>query len=299
MRIFDLAIAYKWIYDIEFIELTEAIFQEEGLSTFIISDFNRDEVIKYLENGDIHFKAYLDRASDVDLSFEPISKLLQARKCFLINPHHKTEKAIDKSRMHEILLNEPIDLPETILLPSYKDHKHLPICEEDLESLGNPFIIKPSYFTGGGEGVIENGEDLQQIQEQRQANHDDKYLVQQKIYPHYFGKNRAWFRVFWAFGSVIPTWWDDQTHIYNRLTPAQIKRFDLQKLISITKRIAAITHLDYFSSEIAVTKEKKFYLIDYVNDQCDFRLKSQHPDGVPDEVVTGIIKSMKDRIELL
>jgi acyl CoA:acetate/3-ketoacid CoA transferase beta subunit len=31
-----------------------------------------------------------------------------------------------------------------------------------------------------------------------------------------------------------------------------------------------------------------FVVIDYVNDQCDMRLKSSHPDCVPDDVVEEI-----------
>lgn len=299
MKIFDLAIAYKWIYDVEFVELIEEIFQDEGLSTFLISDFNLKEVTELLSENKIHFRAYLDRASDVDPGYLPVADFLTQRKSYIINPHQKIEKAIDKSAMHRILLKEAIDLPETILLPAYKEVNHLPLKEDDLEVIGNPFIIKPSFYTGGGEGVVQNGENLDQIQRERLSNHEEKYLVQKKIYPNYFGKKRAWFRVFWAFGDVIATWWDDKTHIYEKLTEKQIARFELEKLETITRKVAAITKLDYFSSEIAVTKEGKFYLIDYVNDQCDFRLKSLHPDGVPDQVVSSFIESMMKKIRSL
>ena len=39
--------------------------------------------------------------------------------------------------------------------------------------------------------------------------------------------------------------------------------------------------------------KNKFVVIDYVNDQCDMRLKSLHPDGVPDEVVLEIINNLR------
>jgi hypothetical protein len=42
--------------------------------------------------------------------------------------------------------------------------------------------------------------------------------------------------------------------------------------VEIIDRIAEVTGMDFFSSEIAITKESgpdRFVLIDYVNDQCD------------------------------
>lgn len=54
--------------------------------------------------------------------------------------------------------------------------------------------------------------------------------------------------------------------------------------------------MDYFSSEIALTKKNRFVLIDYVNDQCDMRLKSIHPDGVPDSIVIQFIEQMKQKV---
>jgi hypothetical protein len=53
-------------------------------------------------------------------------------------------------------------------------------------------------------------------------------------------------------------------------------------------RIADITKLNFFSTEIAMVDRETFVVIDYVNDQCDMRLKSRHQDGVPDDVVNEI-----------
>ena len=89
---------------------------------------------------------------------------------------------------------------------------------------------------------------------------------------------------------------DDNTHIYFRVTRNDIEQFNLRPLIKITTRLAQITNLDYFSTEIAVTKDHKFVLIDYINDQCDMRLKSNHPDGIPDRVVIDFIERMEKKI---
>ena len=58
------------------------------------------------------------------------------------------------------------------------------------------------------------------------------------------------------------------------------------------KKIFNVARLDYFSSEFALNENDELFLIDYVNDQCDMRLKSKHADGVPDLVVVTFISEM-------
>lgn len=296
MHIFDLAIAYEWTYDKEFINLTERNFQRDGLRTFIISKDNLSEVVDDLRKKKIYFKAFLDRASDADIGFLPISKLLTRKKSWLINPHSKVIKSVDKLLMHRRLVKKHFRLPKTILLQSFDDNSKIDMNDNHLIELGIPFVIKPSLFSGGGEGVIKNAHSIVQIQEERRKNPHEKYLIQEKIIPRKIQNKRAWFRVLWAFDKVIPSWWDDHTHIYQRVTVADVERHNLLPLYRITKRLARLTKLDYFSTEIALTNDHKFVLIDYINDQCDLRLKSNHFDGVPNSVVNEFIERMKIKV---
>ena len=296
MHSYDLAIAYKWKYDNEFVELIESSFQRSGLKTFVIGKFNLSEVIDLTKRNKITFKALLDRASDEDFEFIPLTKLLKQKKCYLINPHKKVVKSLDKVLLHKKLIKKKFQLPKTFPLQPYFIQNELLITDEELELLGTPFIIKPATFSGGGEGVIRNATSLDQIHEERIKNHYDKYLVQEKIIPKTLNERRAWFRVIYAFGQVLPTWWDDKTHIYYPVTDTEAKIFNLLSLERISKKLAKITRLDYFSTEIALTRDHKFYLIDYVNDQCDMRLKSNHADGIPDEVVEEFVEAMKKKI---
>lgn len=297
MEHFDLAIAYTWEFDEEFVNLIENYFQSRGYLTFLIKPDNVDEVIKLLESKKLHFTCLLDRASDEDVSFIPIAQILKRRKCYVINPHNKVKNSIDKALMHNRLYESNFKLPKTFILPPFEQDFRLQISEKDLESIGIPFIIKPSYFSGGGEGVFKNANNLEVIQKARMNSPTERFLVQEKILPKVIDRKRAWFRVFWAFDQVIPTWWNDRTHIYNTLSNKELVNQSFQQLKKIVSRIAAITKLDYFSTEIAITKDHKFYLIDYINDQCDMRLKSNHPDGVPDEIVYQIIELMKQSIQ--
>jgi hypothetical protein len=296
MQTYDLAISYNWTFDHEFVELIEQILQEDGLKTFVITKQNFREVIELLRRKKIFFKTYLDRASDEDPEFEQITTILLRRKSYLINPFSKVRCAIDKAIMHKKLTKKRFLLPKTLILPAYNSKLHISIKEEQLDIIGRPFVIKPVLFSGGGQGVIKNAMTIAEIQEERSKNISERYLVQEKILPSNINGKRAWFRIFWAFGHAIPTWWNDNTHIYLRIAKNDIEEFNLRPLVKITTRLAQITNLDYFSTEIAVTKDHKFVLIDYINDQCDMRLKSNHPDGIPDRVVIDFIERMEKKI---
>jgi glutathione synthase/RimK-type ligase-like ATP-grasp enzyme len=299
MQIFDLAVAYTWKYDIEFINLIEKLFQKNGLKTFIIYKQNIHEVASLLRQRKLLFKAYLDRASDEDPEFEIITKLLIRKRCYLINPHKKTKKATDKSYFHKKLLRKNFRLPKTFIIESFDKSETLYLSDANLKELKIPFIIKPAIFSGGGQGVVKDASSIEQIQTERMKGHNEKYLIQEKVHPVKLENKRAWFRVFWAFGKVIPTWWDDHTHIYHTLTKEQIAKYKLQQLIKITQRLARVANIDYFSTEIVLAKNHQFILIDYINDQCDMRLQSLHVDGVPDVVVTQFIEQMRRKVSAL
>ncbi len=293
METFDFALAYVWEFDEEFISLIEKIFHQNGLSTFIITENNIFEITEKVKNRQLNFRCYLDRASDVDDNFLELAKILTRRKTYIFNPYKKVEHAIDKATMHLEFITAGINVPYSIIIPPHSQLEDLFISIDDLEILGRPFIIKPCNTTGGGIGVVTGAETLKEVLTARLKHSDDKYLIQENIHPIMIDGKRAWYRCYWAFGKSICVWWDDQTHIYNIIQPEEIEKFRLKKLFQITKTIQRLTGLDFFSTEVALNAKDKFVVIDYVNDQCDMRLKSLHPDGVPDETILKIINNMR------
>jgi hypothetical protein len=292
MENFDLGIAVVWEYDDDFVALVEKILQEAGLSTFVIGHHNLQEVTEKAINRKISFNCYLDRAWDVDARFEELGKIFLRRKTTIFNPYKSVLHAIDKASMHLEFMSSGLNVPYSIIIPPHSEIEDIFISVEDLAKLGRPFIIKPCNTTGGGIGVVTGAETLKEILDERLSNTDDKYLLQEKVFPKMLNGRRAWFRCFWAFGKVIPVWWDDQTHLYSLCNFEDIFNFNLKKLFSLTKSIARITNLDFFSTEIVLTNENKFVVIDYVNDQCDMRIQSKHLDGVPDAVAEQILLSL-------
>lgn len=291
-RFIDLLIARTWEFDKDFTDLLEATARSESVTTLIVEQSTLDSVVDSLKRRTEWARVLLDRASDEDDRFTAIAKELSGDGSMpparVINPSHYMHRAADKATMHLELLNSGIDVPYSYIIPPVSLYPDLPIGEHELQILGSPFTVKPANTTGGGHGVITNARTVEDIQKARNLHPNDKYIVQQTIRPAYLGNNRAWFRNFYVFGKVVLCWWDDSTHAFDVVTPLEEERFELSPMREIMKTVARASNLDFFSSEMALTVNELFIIVDYVNEICDMRLQSKHPDGVPDDVVRQI-----------
>ena len=299
---YDIAVAWNWDFDREFLQCIDSAATARGLTTHFIDQRNLAETVSGLQDGAHFFRVFLDRASDEDERFLPlanvISRIARApgrhETLRIINPHDLLRRASDKATMHLEFLSHSIHVPYTIIISPYSQRKEVELSLSELALLGRPFIIKPANTTGGGMGVVLGAESLKDVIETRQHHKNDKYLLQEKVVPVELAHRRGWFRVFYAFGLVLPCWWNDQTHVYEELTPKDEEAFGLEPLRSVATTIQQICGLDFFSTEIAMTSTEKFVVVDYVNEMCDMRLQSSHPDGVPDQFVFSIAEALVD-----
>jgi hypothetical protein len=290
----DLAIAWNWEYDGDFILGIERECSRRGLTTYRIEDHNLSETLRALRAGDLRFRAFFDRASDADEDYLALQPFVDAPGVRYFNPRRLVLHAADKATMHLELITHGVNVPNTIILSPARVSREPGIGTADLERIGIPFVIKPANTTGGGTGVIMNAETPAQIAAARLDHPDDKYLVQETIHPMLFDGRRAWFRAYYAFGKTILCWWDDQTHQYTTVTPDEEQRFGLAGLRPVVEIIRGACLLDFFSSEVAITPERKFVVVDYVNEVCDMRRKSLYANGAPDGVVDEIARLLAD-----
>jgi len=290
MRNYDLCLTWNWEYDADFVELLDLACQSHGLSLLQITSENLSEMMRSLENKEIAFQIFFDRASDTDPRFIPVVQWACNHAVHYINPHELACRAWDKVAMHQAM-SASMDTPFTIVLPSYDDQPLLPAI--DLASLGDGFTIKPA-LGGGGDGVITEATSLNQVLVARQQFPSQRYLLQAQIIPTRLGLRMAWFRVTYCVGKVYPCWWDNCTHIYTPVTSDETTSYHLSPLHSITSSIAQICGLELFSTEITLTPDGRFVIVDYVNDPIDLRLQSKTFDGVPNDIVRDITERLAE-----
>jgi len=284
---YDLCLPWYWEFDIDFVHMVEHACHEQGLTLWQVTPENLLESITALYKDEITFHTILDRAQGDDL-FDPILRWAVEHNVRLINSREVSLWSEDKATMHLELISAGIHTPYTILLSPFHEQPVIP--DPDLTPLGTQFVIKPSN-EGGGEGVILGASSLDQILRARMQFPEQKYLIQSTITPRTIQGRPAWFRVFYAVGETYPCWWHPFTHVSLLVTQTEEHKYELLLLHDITKRIASICKLDWFTTEIALTHEE-FVVVDYVNDQIDTRVRSKAVDGAPDEVMQSVANQL-------
>ena len=298
MKIYSIGLATDCQLDDDFFELIEKAAHLRGLDTYVVNPFNLEETLFQIENNQIRFLAYYDRASDTSTKFLKIYSMLSKDRILNFMEQDQQKTASDKSVMHNHFIKNKLNIPKTLILPEYSQQQSINLVENDLDILGRPFVIKPSIHTGSGSGVYLNGYTLSEVEEKRKEFPEDKYLLQEKIYPKQIYLKRFWFRSFYVCGSIITTWWDDYNHQYEPFSKRDLENINLNQIDLMMRKIYEICRLNFFSTELAMTDEKKIYAIDYVNEICDMRLKSKHIDGIPDEIVKRIAEEIVRYLEL-
>lgn len=302
MESFDLAVAWTWAPDVEFVRLLEKAVDARDARFLRIGTDNVRRTLHALQEGTLQISRILDRASDENEEFAPLARWVRERSQARDptaprpwNPHDLMVRAADKATMHLEFLSAGLAVPHTVILPPAAIHPQATVTRADIGSLGIPFVVKPANTTGGGNGVVMGVRSVEAVTAIRRSHPGDKYLLQETIRPAYLGDFRAWFRVFYVCGDVIPCWWDDQTHVYEEVSAEDERYFALDRVHAAVRTIANVCRLDFFSTELAHTPDGRLVAVDYVNEMCDMRVQSSTPNGVPDAVVQRIA----DRIAAL
>ena len=114
----------------------------------------------------------------------------------------------------------------------------------------------------------------------REYDRKDDWLVQKMVHWGQIDAERpqaerrpAYLRAYNVLGYRTLMWWSNERG-YSRLTWDDFSRHHLAGVLELTDRIAEMTGMDFFSSEVAITSDdpedpNRFVLIDYINDQCD------------------------------
>ena len=293
-RVYDLVMTHKLDSDDFFIHRIQQHCAETGLNFFLVEPLWVQRFYEYYARNELWAKVLLNMHSEHHLPddiYHRLVLLAHHKNTKVIDPPDLAQAAFDKARMHERLIAAGFNVPLTVVVPQSATATFR-LTAEQKEQLGSPFVIKPSHGYGR-RGVILDAVDETHLTRSVSAWANPSYLLQKKIVPRVIRGRPGYWRVFYCFGSVWISWWNCFTDLYSVVTETEIKEFSLEKLDELVRKIAELTQMKFFSSEIAQVENGDFVLIDYVNDQCHMLSQSSDPKmGVPDVVVAGIARKL-------
>jgi hypothetical protein len=297
-RTYDLVMTHKLDADDYFIHCVQRHCAESRLNFFLVEPLWVEAFFEHFKNGKIWPRALLNMHSEhhrPDEIYHRLVNLAAERGSFVIDPPDRAQAAFDKARVHPRLVEAGIPVPLTVIAPS-PGNGEWQLTDADRAALGTTFIIKPAMGYGRKGLVLDaaSGEDLARS---AAAWPDTQYLLQRRVVPRQLNGEPIYFRAFFVFGAVWLSWWNCFTDRYHLVTPQERETLGLAPLEDIVRRIAALTRMNFFSSEIAQAESGEFIVIDYVNDQCHMLSQSTAPqNGVPDGLVAAIARSLVDAV---
>ncbi len=287
----DLLLAYDWLYDEPFLEVLSSSFSGAGLRLAAVSPRLLLRCMDAVQAGRLSARTYLDRASDTSPEFGPLDEWAEANIPVHLNPGERRRQIWYKTNLHWEFIAAGIHTPYTIAIPSLRRQPTLD-PPTDLGALGRPFSIKPD-LGGGGWGVVTTAEGWDDVQVARKHLSGEDLILQEFIEPTSLEGRRAWFRVLYACGRLIPCWWDDRTRLYGTPVVAEERsRHGLDPLWSIVETAARLSGLQLFSTEIARVGDGRFIVVDYVNDPIDLRFQPHAREGMPAEVAHAVAEAL-------
>jgi hypothetical protein len=271
---------------------------ERGLNFFLVEPFWVEPFCDLFAKGKVWARALLNMHSEhhqPDDIYHRLIWLAHERKTRVIDPPDIALAAFDKARLHPRLVAAGFSVPFTVIVQS-EQAAGFALPEADRAALGIPFVIKPGMGYGR-RGVILDATSEADLQRSAAVWPDRNYLLQKRIVPQKRNSEPVYFRVFYVFGSVWCCWWNCDTDRYRLPTRAEEEQLALTPLRDTVHRLAALTGMNFFSSEITLTESGEFVLIDYVNDQCHMLSQSAHPQmGVPNDLVAAVARRLVDGI---
>lgn len=293
-RIYDLAMTHKLDTDDFFIHQMQQLCAEARLNFFLIEPLWADQFHHYLENGRIWPRVLLNMHSEhhqPDDIFHRLVNLAAARNCQVIDPPDRARAAFDKARLHPQLVNAGINVPWTVVVPRVRA-ADWQFSDEERAELGSPFIIKPAMGYGR-KGLVLDATREADVDRSIHLWPDENYLCQRRVVPQERNGEPVYFRAYYVFGKVWVSWWNCHNDRYRLLTEGDQSEIPLADIESIMRRIAGLTGMNFFSSEIAQDEDEQLVVIDYVNDQCHLLSQSADPRiGVPDKLISDIARQI-------
>lgn len=290
MEIYDFALIWSICPNELFTNTLIADCRQKQLSFLWVHEGNVEEITRKLETSEMKIRVALDIQATYYKPQDTYARVCYAVKDaggVVINDPDRARFAVDKSVMYFEVLNTGIITPYTVIVRNWEPN-NFKLTEEERNGLGVPFVIKPGCGFGQRGVVKEATGSMEEILKAREFDKGDNFLLQEKISPMELDGKRAWFRIFHVFHEIIPCWWDDNVSWCEQVSAEEFNRYHLAPLAKIIARIAEMTGMIWFSTEVAIdTKndQTRFVAIDYVNDQCDMTAQSETPIGIPDDIV--------------
>lgn len=300
-RVYDLVMTHQLDADDYFIHCVQRLAAEARLNFFLIEPVWVEAFLQQLRDGRVWPRVLLNMHSEHHQPqdvFHRLVNLAAEKGCRVIDPPEVARAAFDKARLHPRLVAAGVPVPWTVIVPRERPAGWR-LTDEERAAIGVPFVIKPAMGYGR-QGLVLDAQSEADLERSIAAWPDGEYLLQRRVVPRDVAGTPLYFRAFYVFGHIWICWWNCYTDHYRVVRTDEYREHGLGEVEELVRRIAGLTGMTFFSTEVAGDVAGGWVVIDYVNDQCHMLSQTAHPQkGVPDELVAAIARRLLTAIEAM
>lgn len=289
MKTIDFGISCVYDKDEEFVKIFKKELKNRKKTFLEVNYENIDSITELVDNKKLHFNFFLDLASFENPVFAFLTEKLDSRGSFVINNPSSLIKSFSKSKLHDLLRKNKLPLRKTFIISP--EEKNKTRFNKIVKTLKPPFILSPAV-SSFEKGIVLNAREVDDITNFLDDHSTEKTLAHEYILPKLIENKVAWFRPIFVLGNVIHHWWDPQNSFYQKFKNSEEENKIKSKLESYIKKIAELTGLRLFSTEIIIDRKGKYIVLDYANNPIDLSSQEYELDGVPKETLIEIAKSI-------
>ncbi len=160
-------------------------------------------------------------------------------------------------------------------------------------------LVSSALGSGAGGVVLDMDGSRAALDDARDYDPDDHYLLQEFVTPLGLDGRPAWFRVYNCFGRIFACFWHPTTHETRLVTADEMAIYQLHELEQLSRTIAQISGYTWFSTEIALVErhgQRVLLPIDYLNNKCFMLTHGEcGPRGLPEAVAEAVAHELVEQ----
>lgn len=292
MKSYDIGISQVYAKDERFVKFLREKAKSKNQNIIQVDYNNVSSVIDSVNKNEINFRLFLDLGSFENPVFAFLSEKLSNKETKIINSPESMKNSFSKSHLHEVLKSNDIPLRKTFVL-NKKAKNNL---GKVIKDLGKPFVLSPGV-SSYEKGIILNAKDKGDIKTILDDYPKEDVLAHEYLVPKIINEKVAWFRIIYSCGEILYHWWDPNNHFYIQFGNSDEENKITNETKNYVEKIAELTGLCLFSTEIISDTNGNYVIIDYANNPIDLSSQKDERDGVPEETLNKIADSILKEIK--
>jgi len=185
-----------------------------------------------------------------------LCRALKASGCHVVEDPDDAKNYADRSRVMQYLERAGLPVPPYCVVSRWSPERPL-ITPAQRRRLGATWVAQPAVGMSRNRVLVSRARTVRAALLKAGFRPGEKVLLLRHCAPASWGDRELRFRVWHLFGEILIGWPKKGSRVYEVMTVADLESGRFSELPVLVRRIAAITGLDWFLTELVATRWRR------------------------------------------